>query len=421
MSTMKQLKDEKNLILSKLQEMSDSGREFNSAEQKQVDDMFSRVDAINQTLGRAERIDGTLANEYREVKNENDRKAAILANSDIFGDHPQRTKWVDGDGNPVRAVYKGEAWAKPRKHGEPELSLGNIVRAAVTGNRNFAREEFKNAMSGNVDSSGGFLVPEMVSGRVLDLARANSAVTQAGAVFVEMPNETLTMAKVDSDPTFATHSENVTIDESTIGFGAIKFVSRTIATLVRMSRELAEDAPNVGELVEGVLARALAAEIDRQAIAGTGSAQEVGLTIATVGGTTTSVGAIAWEDVHTGVVAVKALNYMPTAYIVHPTIGGDLDVLTGGDGVNASKNWLGAPPSLVGVNRYETTHLSTAYGIIGDFSQCAFGMRTGARIEATTTGGDSFEKHSVLVKATWRGCFRVLQPDAFHRLEGITT
>ena len=46
-------------------------------------------------------------------------------------------------------------------------------------------------------------------------------------------------------------------------------------------------------------------------------------------GSTGGVGAIAWEDVHTAAVAIRALNFEPTAYISHPMIAGDLDICVG--------------------------------------------------------------------------------------------
>jgi len=136
---------------------------------------------------------------------------------------------------------------------------------------------------------------------------------------------------------------------------------------------------------------------------------------------TGSVGAIVWEDVHNAVTAIRALNYSPNAYLIHPTIAGDLDIITSGDGTNSAKLWLGAPPSLNGVTRQETTNISTADILVGDFTLAMLAMRMGAMIEVTTSGGDAFSKHQVLVKITLRFDCHLAQGTAFHALNGITT
>ena len=40
-------------------------------------------------------------------------------------------------------------------------------------------------------------------------------------------------------------------------------------------------------------------------------------------------------------------------------------------------------------------------------------------IEVTTTGGDSFAKHQVRIKVTWRGDFAAMNPTAFCSLTDI--
>jgi hypothetical protein len=102
-------------------------------------------------------------------------------------------------------------------------------------------------------------------------------------------------------------------------------------------------------------------------------------------GSTGSVGAILWEDLHTGVVGIQNSNEQPNAFIVSPTIGGDLDIL------------------------------------IGDFSQLLVAIRTQAHIEVTREAASAFEKHQVLVKITLRFDSNLARGGAFHKLTGITT
>jgi HK97 family phage major capsid protein len=392
-------------------------RDLTAAEKGQVELITASLSDLDCELREAERIEreqaekaGAMASAMRAASNGQQQR------------HLPRSGWMDRNGEPVAVLGRGELWSDLYKdRNASAFSLGNLVRAFATGDSRFAKHEIAASMSGGSNNLGGFLVPDLVSSRVLDLARAQSAVTQAGAVVVPMESETLTLAKVMSDPTFATHAENATLSETDIAFGAITFTTRTIGCYVRISRELAADAPNVGQVVENCLAKALAAELDRQAIDGDAGTEFQGLKVNADISQTASVGGVSWEELHGGVVAVQNNNYTPSAYICSPTIAGDWDLLTSGDGTNASKNWLGPPPGVAGLNRFTTTNCPNGYAFVGDFSQVAFGIRQGALLEATTTGGDAFTKHSLLIKCTWRGCFRVLQPGAIHRLAGITT
>jgi HK97 family phage major capsid protein len=230
------------------------------------------------------------------------------------------------------------------------------------------------------------------------------------------------VAKLLTDPVFEVKAEDAAFTGSDVTFGAGTLTARTIGTLLSMSRELAEDAPNIGPEIERILGVSLGVEIDRLSLLGNGGGDGV-LGLVNVDGipATGSVGAIAWADFHAAVVAVRESNYMPNAYIVSPTIGGDLDLITSGDGANSAKLWLGPPPSLDGVRRLETTAIGNAQAVTGQFDRAIFGFRTGATIEVSNIAQSAFEKHQVKVKITQRFDFLVLRKEAFHVLNGITT
>jgi hypothetical protein len=118
-----------------------------------------------------------------------------------------------------------------------------------------------------------------------------------------------------------------------------------------------------------------------------------------------------------GAVEVRKNNFEPTGYILDPEIAGDLDLIQ----ASTAGTWLGAPASLDGVTRYTTTNSPTANLFIGDWSQAVFALRQGALVEVTTSGGDSFTKHQVLVKITFRGDVGFFDIGALHVLKGITT
>ena len=82
---------------------------------------------------------------------------------------------------------------------------------------------------------------------------------------------------------------------------------------------------------------------------------------------------------------------------------------------------VGPPPDVAELSRHVTSNCPTANIFMGDFTQMLIGLRGGPRVEATTTGGDSFKKHQVLIKIVWRGDMNVEHAAAFHALTGITT
>ena len=377
-------------------EVSNQRRELNAAEMREQEEALRFDQAI------ADKLDiqtaGVNADDHQTWRDRDGRSVYVLTKHGRFQDLPSQSS------------YRAE-----------DLSLGRLIRGIATGDpRKYASAEYK-ALGENSNQAGGFLVPAELSSELIDAARAASVTQRAGALTVPMQSETLTIAKVVTDPTFELKAENAAFTGSDPTFGAVGLTAHTFGTYVTLSRELAADAPNIEDIIMRILSRALAAELDRQALQGSASAEWNGLTINSDIGTTSSVGAIAWEDIATGVVDVQGNNYAPNAYVASPTIAGDLAVLTSGDGVNSAKSWLGPPPNVEPLDQLVTTNCPDANIIIGQWDNLVFGLRQEFMLEATTTGGDAFTKHQLLIKITFRGDVGVSQAGAFHRLDGITT
>jgi HK97 family phage major capsid protein len=118
-------------------------------------------------------------------------------------------------GNEVRSLRFDESIAgaipsQPLPDGirANELSPGRFVKAAVTGNWREAEAE-KRAMSGAVDSLGGYLVPSRLAADIIDLARNQAVVLQAGGVTAPMLSNSLVIAKLTNDVTAGWKVENV--------------------------------------------------------------------------------------------------------------------------------------------------------------------------------------------------------------------
>ena len=129
-------------------------------------------------------------------------------------------------------------------------------------------------MSEGTDSAGGFTVPDIVASQFIDRMRNALVVQRAGAQIVPMTSDTLNIARLASGPTLAWKSENAAITAGDLMLERVQFTARTLPVLVKMSVELQEDSTNIDAVIERNSSAALAGEVDRVALRGTGTPPE---------------------------------------------------------------------------------------------------------------------------------------------------
>jgi hypothetical protein len=93
--------------------------------------------------------------------------------------------------------------------------------------------------------------------------------------------------------------------------------------------------------------------------------------------------------------------------------------LKSGDGSNSAKLYRDAPKEVAALLALISNQGASGCAYLGDFTEQTIGLRQGVKIELTQTGGDSFTKHQVLIKAVWRGDFVALQPRHLCYISGI--
>ncbi len=390
-------------------------REITKAEAKIVDEISGKgsepgqMQVLTESLERQIKIE-----EQRKIRVAEKMGGMVMARANENG----RTQLQNSRGEKCHILNKNQSVVSAIGDGGIEFGLGECVKAMICGTRH-APDAIRNVMKENDNTTGGFLVPGHLLGSTIDLARAKAAVLRAGATTVMMEGPELTMARVIGDPTFQIHGELADIDLSDISFGAVTLNAVTVATRIQASRELAEDAPNFAQIVTNILVESLATQVDKYCLQGSG-ASFTGLINDSTISSTGSIGAIEWLDIGTAATAVRVQNQEPNSSVMYPTVHDSLQNALTGDGVNAAKGWLGKPPSLENVELYHTTNIPVGYIITGDFTQLAWGIRQGALIEATTTGGDAFKKHALEFKITTRLDFALMRASAFYRLTGVT-
>jgi HK97 family phage major capsid protein len=336
------------------------------------------------------------------------------------GHKPAIIKDVAGREIPVYA--KGQSMAIWNRDKDiPGDTFGRYCVALATGRHDIC-PEIKNALSTTDNANGGYLVPNPLERQVIDRVRNASVLARSGAMFADLPAGTTQIAVVNSGATFSSVGENQTIPDGSITFGSKMMVLHKRAVLIPMSVELLEDSYNAGQVIQDAVVRDAAEDMDNFIITGATDPFYDGLVTTGSISETGSVGAIAWEDFHTMAIELRTANEEPNAYILNPTIAGDTDVLTTGDGSTSAKSWLGAPPSLEGIQRLQTGNISTAYALMGDFTKLLIGIKQGTfRVEISNQAGDHFAKDQVVLKVVYRVDYALTRNSAFRRLAGITT
>jgi len=344
-------------------------------------------------------------------------------------------------GSVVRALARDEKLTAPA--GLDDVSPGNLIRAWVTGRHDFlsdAEQRIHNAATVGTDDGGGYLAPEGLSTRFVDLAREASVCVRAGAETLPMMTSELHIAELTGDPTAAWRAETQAITASTPTFGRITLRPKVLAALVPVSIELLEDAPNAGQIIEAALQSVLGAKLDQACLLGSGAGSEPrGVKNHPSANTVASVGAPAdYTDLSGAIRQILDANYNgpieDLAWILNPRTGEQYDELQ--DTTNQPlmpSRWVSQ------LRPFSTTSLSTTEGagsneasmIVGHFPQMVIGMRTqGVRVDildsgtATDAGSVSHNATTQLlrhIRVFLRADVALLRPTWFTVLSGITT
>lgn len=242
----------------------------------------------------AENLDG-IGVAFEQFKGDNDTRLAALerhaarpgsgfasgtAGGTPAGETPQ---FVSKDGRPILTLKHGDnIEARMRQAGliaepdEPD-ALADFLRA-VAGQK--ARGELsRKALAAGTDASGGYALPSNVLGGILQGLSAASTVTLAGANMVMLDGvgdgaKSTTIAAIDALPTAGWRAENGAVVESAPTFRGIVVEPKSLAFILRVSRELLSDASNLSQALQVAIGQAFAQEIDRTALLGSGTAPE---------------------------------------------------------------------------------------------------------------------------------------------------
>lgn len=303
------------------------------------------------------------------------------------------TAFTDKDGVQLAAAREGEDFETAVRHiaqqrgdtserddkfdqfMEDGLTLGSYMRAILQGPRNNCERA---ALSESDAEGGGYLVPRFMASQVIGKFMSHNRVRQAGANVFEMQSSHHRFARITTLPTCSWSSERGPIDETDMAFGAVDFRAKDLWCVLKFSRNLAQDAPNISRTMERSLQDAFAAEVDRACLFGDGVLEPSGLTTdseineVAVGGTLGG-----YDSLIDGYRLLYDDNAPdPTAVILANAQWEYYAKLKDGDGLP-----LPRPPALQGLQFLPTTKATAGTMWLGDWRDFYIGFRLELQIE----------------------------------------
>lgn len=332
--------------------------------------------------------------------------AASDAQSGVVGQRRSATRVEIRHNEPLP---KGATFADLTDKPADFREFGEAMRALSYGNPTDLRES--RAAGEGTPSSGGYLVAPKYAAGVLDLARSKAQVANAGATIVPLSSDDVTLAKITGDPTPAWRNEHDVIASSDITFGAVRFQAKSLAVLVKASRELIEDAANFGQVLAHSLAEKFALTLDQAALYGSGTAPEpLGLlSQITNNGTYPVAGINSYDPLVNAVAMVRGANYVPTATILGENTLAALARLK-----DANNNYLTPPSYLADIRNLPTTTIDgkgTGEIFTGAWENLHIGIRTSFEVRVLN---ERFADTGEVGFIGWlRADVQNAQPDAF--------
>ena len=346
-----------------------------------------------------------------------------LNNLEGGGAQSDNQVWKDEEGNRIHVLAPGQKLAnlpenaRQRNHGglggAPSVNFGDVVRGMVTGHWDESIQAADHTIGR--DGSGGYLVGSSVASEVIDLARNQSVLMRAGARTMQMRTGEVRMMRITKDPEVQWVGEAKKIPMTESAFGLITLRARKMGTLVSLSREMIEDAPNAQEIINRQFSAQIALEIDRAGLLGSGKGEEPRGIFAHPDVQETDVSATLDYDVLLDAMQkIEDKNGNPAAAIYSPKSKNTLAKLKSNEG-----NYLAPPVDITDrINRLVTKQIGDDQVTVGDFSQVMFGIRGGIRIESSIHPG--FDTDTVHIRAMWRGDIQFALPNHIVRLINIS-
>lgn len=379
---------------------------FGASDQRRIDDGIEMIKALGALI---------------------DTIDAELCLDEINSSHsaaPSATNWKGSNGT-MKILGKRDSLSNAYTAKDAGFGFGEFVASMVRGT---SSPEIRASLSEGTDSAGGYTVPDHLMTQVIDAMRAKTVAIQAGALTVPLDTEKTTIARLESDPVAGWRLElgNVAVSDPT--FGAVTFQARSLACLVKVSRELLEDSANIDSALMNAFAGAMAAELDRVAFFGTGTAPEPrgifnAANVLSVSMGTNGAALTGYAKILDALYELENANSnAPTGMVMAPRTSRVLNGLVDSTGqpLNPPEAVRAVPrlaSNIVPVNQAHGTANNASSIICGDFSQLLIGIRTVLRIDVLKETFASTMEYGFL--AHLRADIALAKPKSFVAVKGI--
>ncbi|TDJ40571.1 MAG: phage major capsid protein [Gammaproteobacteria bacterium] len=367
--------------------------------------MSETLKAIDDLTAMTDRIGTQHDAELEDLRGKNaelvERIEMIEANKDRPKADSRPDEHFSGflpSGEEALILPSGTKMADVAKGKRPDVSFERWLGAVCAGeksNDTMAREAASEAKQ-LVTTTSGVLIPAEYVGDWIDLLRAESVLNAAGMTTAVMSAKTQVHSAVLTDPTAGWHTEAGSISSVNPTFVAKTLSAETIVVRCQGSVELAQDSPNFGSQLAQVMTSAMAAEIDRAGLHGSGTPPvPQGLYGATGVGTVTSVGSVTnYAEMLTGVRTLLdadvGLDAATSVAIMSPRTWEVYEALA--TGISSDETQLERPRSLRDTNFLVTSNVSdsttspeTGVLFMGDFRDFLMGIRSEASFKILET------------------------------------
>ncbi len=276
-----------------------------------------------------------------------------------------------------------------------ELSFGRLLTSFIRRDRSNLTEVEKRALSEGVDSAGGFLTPETLGVQMIDRLRNKCRIFEAGASLVPMLTDQLLLARLTGAVTPSWKAEGNAVATSDPTFDRVTLKCTTLPLIIRLSQELWDDlSPEAATLIEDEMLGALAIELDRVILRGSGSTPEpkgilnqTGVTLQNSAGNPNGQILNGYSDFATAIGKVRSNNLEPNAAIINAVTAASLDGLKDSTGqpLRPPTSVQGIMPFLVSNIVPATATLGTSGAVcseayVAQWDQVLIGMRTDIRV-----------------------------------------
>lgn len=307
-----------------------------------------------------------------------------------------------------------------KKHTTISQRTKHFMNALITGD-----VQKLQVLTEGTAAAGGYLVPEDFMNMIVEDLRDATVMRQIGSVMTTT-TDTVHLPKLDTRPKAAWRSEGAVKNTSTAQFSELVFTPYSLASIVTLSQELADDAVlgvggSVVNYIAGLITQALAEEEDSAFFTGNGTGKPTGVSTYSIGSRAKSANLA--DDV------IELFHDLKQGYRGRAVWVGNARTLATVRQLKDSQNRylvqnLGDSPygSLIGRPMYEQNNLSNEL-YVGDFSYYKIVDRQGISVrvsdEATVGGSSAFEKNLVHVRVEKRTDGELTLTEALKKVTGI--